>query len=73
MATGAEYVVTDLVDGVVKALQGFGDPSPGYVVGQVDGGLQAQADIEQAIDDPVEQFLAAVYLLRSDSSPGEVP
>jgi hypothetical protein len=49
----------------------FGDALPDHVTGQVDGGLQADTDMEMAVDDPVEQFLAAVWP-PGDSGPGEV-
>jgi hypothetical protein len=65
-------VVTDFVDGVVQVLESFGDPLPGRVMRQADGRLQAQADMEQAVDNPVEQVLTAVCLFGRHSRPGQV-
>ena len=59
------------MDGVIQPAQSFRDALSGHVAGQVDGGLQAEPDIEQAADDPVKQLLAAVRLL-GNSGPGEI-
>src|ERR1019366_7897483 len=70
-AAGGEYMVADLADRVVQVPESFCDAQFGHVAGQVDGSLQADADMEKAVDDPVEQFLATMCLL-GDSGPGEV-
>ena len=54
-----EEVITDLMDGLIEALESGGDAPPGHIMGQAGGFLQAQADMEQSVDDPVEQVLAA--------------
>jgi hypothetical protein len=41
MVAAGEYVVTDLADRVVQAVQGISDPLRGRVMGQLDRGLQA--------------------------------
>lgn len=56
-------MVADLADGVVEVLESLGDARPGHLTGLVDGGLQAERDAEQVVHDPVEEFLAAVFLL----------
>jgi hypothetical protein len=61
----------DLLDGVIQMLESFADPLPGHAVGKVDGGLQAQADTEQAADHLVGQFRAALRVLGRGSGAGE--
>jgi hypothetical protein len=63
-----EYVVADLPDCLVNVPESLHDAAPVRLVGQVQGGLQAEADIEKVADDPVEQFLAEVRWPRSGSS-----
>ena len=70
-AADGEHVVTDLVDGVVQMLQGFCDALLGHAVGQASGSLQAQADVEQAADNPFEQFLRVGNLFGGNSGAGE--
>jgi hypothetical protein len=72
LAAGGKHVVTDFVDGVVQVLESFDDPLPRRVMGQADSSLQAQADLEQAADNPVEQVLTAVCLFGRHSSPGQL-
>ena len=74
LAAGGEHVRTDLPDSVIQILESFADPLPRHAVGKIDGGLQVQADTEQAADDLVEQFRAALRVLgrsRADEA-GEV-
>jgi hypothetical protein len=52
--TGGEQVIADFVDGVVQVLDGFGDALPGQVRGLAAGGLQAETNLEQVADGPVE-------------------
>jgi hypothetical protein len=62
VAAGRERGIADLADGLVKLPEGRCDALPGRVAGQVDGRLQAEPDVEEAGDDRVEQFLAALCL-----------
>jgi hypothetical protein len=54
-----EPVVTDLPDYVVEAVEGFDDALRGEVGGYVDGGLQYEADVEDAGDRHVQELLGA--------------
>ena len=65
-------MVPDLADRVVEPPQGLGDPLPGRVVRQFDGVLQAEADVIEAADNPVEQFPSLVALPRRGGGMGEV-
>ena len=67
-AASGEYVVADLPDCLVNVPESLHDAAPVSLVGQVQGGLQAEANIEKVADDPVEQFLAEVRWPRSGSS-----
>jgi hypothetical protein len=58
-----ECVVTDLADRVVQAVQGISDPLHGRVMGQLDRGLQAEADVQQAAGHPVQELAAAAGLV----------
>jgi hypothetical protein len=71
-AAVGEYRVTDLVDRVVQALESFCNALPGRAAGQADRALQADDDMEKAVDDLAERFLVAVWPLCCDSGPGEV-
>jgi hypothetical protein len=66
--TRSVHVIANLVDGVVQALDGFGDALPGNVRGLAAGGLQAETDLEPVADDPVEWLLAG-HRRSSDSCP----
>jgi hypothetical protein len=70
--TGGEQVIADFVDGVVQVLDGFGDALPGQVRGLAAGGLQAETDLEQVADDPVEQVLTAMCPCLGGRGPGEL-
>jgi hypothetical protein len=72
LARGSEHVVADLMDGVVELAQRIGDALAGHLAGQVSRGLQAEPDLEQAADDPVEQLLVAVCVL-GDGGAGPGP
>ena len=65
-------MVLDVADRVVEPPQGLGDPLPGRVVRQFDGLLQAEADVIEAADNPVEQFPSPVALPRGGGGTGEV-
>jgi len=53
-----EQVITKVPDYVIEAAEGFGNALRGIAGGKVDGGLQDQADIEDADYHHVQQFLS---------------
>ena len=53
-ARGSEYMIADLVDDVVQPLERLADPLPGQFCGLGCGRIQAEPDMEQGADDPVE-------------------
>jgi len=65
------YVVADLADRVIQVPQGLGDLLHGGLVGQLDRVLQAEADAEQAVDHPAEQFPAAAGVICRSGGAGQ--
>ena len=54
------HVIADIPDGVVQELQCLRDLLAGRLLGFAGGGVQAQARVEKAADDLIEQVLAVV-------------
>ena len=61
---GPEDMTADLADRVIQPLQRLADPLPGQLGGLGRGRVQAEPDVEQAADDPVQQVLGVLRLLR---------
>ena len=57
-------MIADLADGVIQPPQRLADPIPGQLGGLACGRVQAEPDVEQAADDPVQQVLGVLRLLR---------
>ena len=62
----------DLADRVVQAAQGVGDLLHGHIMGQVNRGLQAEADVEEAVDHPVQEPAAAARLFCCGGGAGQI-
>ena len=68
----SERVVMDLADRVVQAAQGVCDLLHGHIMGQVNRGLQAEADAEETVDHPVQEPSAAARLFCCGSGAGQI-
>ena len=61
-------MIADLADRVIQPLQRLADPLPGQLGGLARGRVQAEPDVEQAADDPVQQVLGVLRLLREHAA-----
>lgn len=56
-------MTADLMDDVIEPLERLADPLPGLLCGLACSRIQAETDVKQAGDNPVEQFLDVTCLL----------
>src|SRR4029079_7947230 len=65
--SGREGVVADLVDQLVQLVHRLAEAFAGSLARQVRRGLQAEPDLEQVLDHPVEQLPGQLGLVDLDA------